>query len=793
VAKTTDATGTRGQPGPVSALAVQYVNGTAPLAEKGVTGTVNWDGRILAENNPALKDWLGLGRDESWGAWERLVHTDADAESALGMTVAPLRDASVEVEPAGKDAVSVAQADFVRDNLREWLEPSFSDWVERTARGFLTFGFSLDEVVHATRPDSRVPGGQAYYVAKLAERLPSSLVHNPWREGEDGELREVVQQGARAGRYESNIAIPAEKLLLVSWKRHGNNFAGYSAFRPVWYVCKVRDALLRILAIGHERESCGVPTAELEKDVSLTSEQWSALEALLANIAVHEKSYGVLPPGVKLTWFVSAAKDKGGVLDSYFKLGELVHRLFQTQQVALGSTETGSRAVGEVHDSGRRAFVFGVKAALEAVLNGVGRRPYTGLVGKMVRPNWGPVARLPKVKLVLERGEVDAVQLSTAVATLKQSGALTWRGADENALRGKLGLERIDEAERAAAQAAVAPAPPAQEAPPADMFGFAAAPPAVWRPKRPLRAEERHLKLADMARYLDTARDTFEEEARPLVQAALVQALPQVRAAMADGNPADVAEVELDLSALEDAVDEFLERNRAEGFRQARGEKARQPRGLVLEKQRSDGKAAMSAHAHVHRFAGEEEEREEDRGPAFDDAPEPPPGDITPADGEVQRPAEVKRDVRGLMKSMRANLVRRMRARMVDDLEREAIDVVRTGGNPAEVVERVVAKNTTSRVLRQDAGVVLTKSFNVGREEFAQENGDAVEAVTYSAILDGKQCSPCDQMDGRVFGFNSPEHEAAVPPLRDCEGGANCRCLLIMKYREPGFRKVDEP
>jgi hypothetical protein len=51
--------------------------------------------------------------------------------------------------------------------------------------------------------------------------------------------------------------------------------------------------------------------------------------------------------------------------------------------------------------------------------------------------------------------------------------------------------------------------------------------------------------------------------------------------------------------------------------------------------------------------------------------------------------------------------------------------------------------------------------------------------VELTAILDAATCDPCRELDGTRADFNSPEHDALVPPVRDCAGGDNCRCLLV--------------
>lgn len=103
---------------------------------------------------------------------------------------------------------------------------------------------------------------------------------------------------------------------------------------------------------------------------------------------------------------------------------------------------------------------------------------------------------------------------------------------------------------------------------------------------------------------------------------------------------------------------------------------------------------------------------------------------------------------------------------------------MRTGGDEGDVVSRVVDRQIDSGAFRGDAGSVTTKVFNVGRDEAARIMGGVAE-VELTAILDSETCEVCVALDGTTAPFNSPEHDRLVPPVRDCKGGDNCRCLLV--------------
>lgn len=762
----------------------------AEMAEVGVSGTTNQNGALFVETNSKLRGSRGYGTPgvHAWGEWERLARTDSAVAAALDLVVAPLRDADVNVE-AATDGNPLAQqhADYVRKNLNEWLEPLWPEVIQQMARGELTYGFSLHETVLAQGKDTLLPSGDGFRLAKLAQRLPATVEPNGWIE-RDGELVEIRQRGIKDGTYLSNVVLPAEKTLLVSWNREGNNYQGFSAFRPVWYLCKVREHLLKIVGIGHQREALGVPMATMDRDAPLNERQRKSLQKILANLVYHENASIVLPPGVKLEWFNSPGATKGHVLEAWRQLGIAIMEVLQAQQMALGTSDTGARAVGQVHDNAKGTFIQGVKASLEAVFNGVGRRPYTGLGRKIIEPNWGQQSSYPRITLSLPTTSLPPSEFVAAAAAAVGARMLTWSGADENRLRIALGLPtRSLEVRSASIESLPGPAVTVSPSPAlSPLAGIGSAPagrptpvpagatalrptqfaaagpvvPATWVPRRELFAHEKDVAWGELDALLSGAKDSFDADMKPLLVAALAKALPAVKDAMADGDPSELINLQLDFGPAESLIAEFLEHVRAEGKRHVQAE-SKKPVEQVAE-ERQDAAAIAS---------------------------EEPKGPVTFA---RKKKTKVPFDADKLIKSQRALLVQRMRARTLDSLTRAAIEKVRTGGAMEDIVTDVISDTLEANSLRRDAGGVVAQVVNIGREEFAREHGDDIRVVRLSALLDAGTCSYCERLDGAEFEFGSAEHDEHVPPLRECEGKDNCRCVLVYDFVEGASLPTEE-
>lgn len=729
--------------GPAVALTV-----VPPLKEEGVDGIGNYGGTLTAESNPALFHIAAFGRAGTtvWGEWELRRHTDEAMAKAIDFVLAPIRDAAANVKAGGESVIQQQQADFVKWNLLEALEPGWGKFIDQSAGGALACGFSLHEKVFAACQHELLPNGQGYRIAKLAERLPSSLPSNAWKEDPNtGELKSILQHGPKAGKWTS-LELPASKLLLHTWKRNGNNYAGFSAFRAVWYAMKVRESLLKLVAVSIVREGAGIPVA-YAKDAKtpLSKGQRDKLIKLLQNLVYHENASVVLPAGWEMSWIYSPGANKGHVVDTFNALGLLILEQVGAQQLSLGTSGTGSRAVGQVHQTQSQMFVKGLIRSVEDLLN-------TDLIKDLVDFNWGAPkdGKYPTISLEPQQAGLDPEKLAKALTDGKAAGVFTPTLDDENSFRKKVCFAPIDEqtrnAEKDKAVALLPPTPPPFGGKPSNDSPFAKASlraSAAFQPRRPLRASEKALDLTSMAATFDAARENFSNGVRPLVAEMLMRVLPALKVALADGDPSEVATLKLGTKRLDAYIGKFLRDLCAEGYRQVR-----------REKQLSRPLKA----------AGEEDDK-------YPPATPPSPSD----------------DAQSALVPMRKHLVRKMSNRLLSDLEKEAIDVIRTGGDESEVVTRTLESQATTGAFRGDAGIVTTKAFNVGRDEFAQEFGSEVASVELSAILDNATCGPCEQLDGQEFDFNSPEHEAHVPPLSGiCDGGDNCRCLLIYNFDKSG-------
>jgi hypothetical protein len=781
-------------PTPPEALALtkRYIEeGKLPmpsLKELGISGTANWFGSPMVEENSRLQREAGYGQPgtEAWGEWERMIHTNPYVAMALEFVTAQLRDAKVEVVPVSAEymadrGLAESQAKFCREMLFERSRPGWPALMEQFVRGAVGYGFSLHEKCFERIAHPLLPGGSGFGLAKLAERLPSSVHPQGWlQNAATGELETIRQWGMLPnGTWGGDaLATPASKVLLFSRNRAGNNYLGFSQFRPVYFLVRSMAEIVKTISISVIREGAGIPVAYTEdKESSLSKGQQQKLRKLLSNTVVHEYASLVLPPGWKADWITSKGANKGHIVEVYQSMGLIILMQVFGQQLVLGTGSTGSRSVGEVHDLRADSFVTGVKAGIEGVINGDGREPGTGLLRDLVAFNWGEQPAYPKLVITLKKPRVDVGVKATALATAITAGVMTPTIDVENSLREDLGVDPISEEDRdlhleqkrqqameiAGAQAQQQDGEDPKKPFPPKKFSAAAWAKAkqkrlaagTFTPRRPLRDSEKHLDLAAMDSFLKRARDDFERGAKPLVGELLLRVQPNIRAAMKDGRieHGEIAALPLDLTRLAAFCGDFIAKARAEGRRQLAAEKRRgktpKPGELVTQP------------THLA------EEQGDDRDPP-----------TTPDEADARHERNDS-----LLDAAKKRVARKVEARLRAQLEATAIDVERTGGEADDVIRDVMDEQYDTAAFRSDAGSVLMTAFNLGRDDFMAEYGDEVDGVELSCALDENSCDTCERMDGEEFDFGSAGYEENCPPLRECDGKNACRCLYTVIWK----------
>jgi hypothetical protein len=278
------------------------------------------------------------------------MRTDSQLSGLFRAMTMPIRRFHWLIDPNGADPAIV---DHVANDLNldvKGQEPRphgrmkgrFS-WDSHLYEGLLALMFG-----HAYFEQwGQVEADGLFHLKKLAPRPQDSI--QEINVADDGGLISIRQgfvnnrsTGVLGYSTVQGVEIPVDRLVAYIWEQEAANWVGRSLFRDCYRNWLVKDRLLRVDAINHERAG-GVPIVEGQPGASNT--ELARMSQLAQEFKVGEAAGGALPAGAKL----NLHKVGGGtdVIGSIRYHDESMARMFLHMFIQLGQTETGSRALGE--------------------------------------------------------------------------------------------------------------------------------------------------------------------------------------------------------------------------------------------------------------------------------------------------------------------------------------------------------------------------------------------------------------------------------------------------------------
>ncbi len=315
-------------------------------ALKGAAGTPIFYGfvRDLGEYNPKF-----AGR-AAFRLYEQMRRSDADVAASLAACKFPIRAADWQVVPGlAESDPGFARAKeisaFVRENLFGGLESptesggkvsqSFESVLEN-ALLCLDFGVAgYEDLWHVD--------GDRVRLRRLAPRLPLTFFR--FHVEEDGETLDALEQWGYRGNNFVNVRVPATKIALFILNREGANFYGRSLLRSAYQHWYIKSQLYRIDAISCERNGMGIPWIEQGADASPADVK--AAREWATRLSTHESVGLSLPPG----WKLHLEGIAGGLREPTASIqhhSEMIARSVLAMFLSLGTSQTGSRALGNV-------------------------------------------------------------------------------------------------------------------------------------------------------------------------------------------------------------------------------------------------------------------------------------------------------------------------------------------------------------------------------------------------------------------------------------------------------------
>lgn len=582
-----------------------------------------------------------------------------------------------------------------------------------------------------------------WHPSKFMPLPPRSI--GSWRISNDGGLEWIKQTTADAPKIEIG------RLIVYVWDQDPGDWAGRSMYRPCYREWLIKDRLLRVDAINHEKAGgillneapAGATPAEIEKLGEL---------AAMARVG----GGGAVPSGTNPVFIRGTGSD---VIQSINRHDEAMARAFLLMSIQLGSTQTGARAVGAVQQELWGYSQLAIADWFAGTFNEHAIEDYADW-------NWGPDEEfVPRLVFVdLDRQQTTPSQdLQNAGATIDAAVQAALDGkspATVGRLRAQVARESreyrtklaralpllFSEEELAQLDAEpdmdaeveeqlhtlLAEGAPKRTTPPARTKVRAATDQAVSLPDRPLHREpfQHEVQAAvDFAQVDQNWQTTVD---------ALVAEWQAIRTAQIDELAAAIVDAGGDLEAVAQ-----IQATAAGG-------------DLIA--------ARLTAMAHN----GAAEAVAEAAAQGVADAA---PADLATLEAELAaRGAALEQLLSQSLSQAAAN---------------KAVQI--TGGTlSADEVAVQVADYLgalTDTYLADQFGGAISAAQNAGRLATMDENGASLFYA--SELLDANTCDPCAEIDGTEY--SSAEEAAADYPgggFRDCDGGPRCRGIVVAVYDE---------
>lgn len=666
----------------------------------------------------------------SVATYERMRKSDGQVRASLNNLLHTLLAAQWRIDPQKDDPQGEEIADFVRSVLMPGERYGYSgltSWMDTLRNALLAapFGFSVMEKVWAYRPsDSK----QVY--GALEARLPKSIRNWTLTKSGPSRLESVTQLvQSRDGSMEEKT-IPANRLIVVSFNREGDNYWGESILRPAHFHWRVKKDLLKFDAIQKERMG-GIFWVTAKEGASPTPEQISKAKLVLENFRIHEKQ-GLYFPHV----FEFHAEFPTGEGASFIKSVEYhdqqIERTMLGQFQSLGTGDKGALSVGTVQlDFMLLAYQGWAKVIEDAFQEQA--------IVELVNTNFGERELYPR--LACENFlQMKPDRLASVLEPLI-----------------KVGVVRIDRPLRVFFRDSLA-------LPEEDPTTLEPTPGAVVRdPAEQREREQEKPKAEKIAKRADRYPAPFWRDA-----------LPHEAHVDWDGTAALLSEEPIRIwhrvvapARLEIAREIARHFSSASDLRQAR-RIAEVPGEVALA-------AALGAQlAGVYQSGRVSVLEDRRRQLGMNKAEEDEDFDEEPT-------AKQKKEIDWIAAGFTTVMVGSMVQRAI-----EAGQVSRDAGRSQERQERDILNSLVGADgLSEDVQIAnlagrVARAYTNGRVQQGQAMREEVSSIFYSARMDTNTCNPCWAMDGQELDIDTYAEHVPNP---ECDGLDRCRCEPVFVFR----------
>jgi hypothetical protein len=578
-----------------------------------------------------------------------------------------------------------------------------------------------------------------WHLVDMAPRPPSTI--SQVKVDEQGALVSIKQAVGI-----SSPEIPATRITPMVWDLEGGNWFGRSMFRCVYKNWLIKDRLLRVDAMKHDRNGLGVPW--IEAPVGATKQQIEYLNQLAQSFRAGDLAGAATPAGAKLT-LVGTTGSIPDTVNSIKMHDEAMSRAFLMMFLQLGQTQSGARALGD-------SFIEYFTMAQETIALWIEDTVSEFLIEDWVDWNYGEDELTPRIEH--ERNPDPDLSIAD-LAALVSNNIVHVDPELESYFRDKYALPSYTPPEPTSPEPAPNPTDvtvqeditgtePTSETPTVSQPPVTVQPPnkavtgkrrkvttlavssLLPLPNRTLRRQpyKHEVQAAVDYAHLDTLFDTHQGSLVNAVKKGQSTQIKQLQEQIigAKGNLDTLAQIQAD-PVHTTVIQQHMVDMSTEGAKSAIGEAKRQGKTIAMP-------------------------------------------DMTAANASL---------------AQRAASTDQVLARSLSEAgARKALSLT-PGLKPPVVAETVgnYLNNLSTSYLQDQLGGALQQALNTGRKEvFDDGNPNTLYA---SELLDSNTCDDCVEVDGTEYtDLDSAEADYPTGGYMDCAGGPRCRGTLVGVYGE---------
>ena len=421
---------------------------------RGITGTNFSAGTISGkEKNPQLTGRFWADEVEDMLATDPIIKRSWYLLKQTLLSAKWKWKPGIEGDATSEELARFANEAFGFDGYSGMMEATWEEQLSYLLE-FLPLGYRYAEELYYTGNDSI--GRPKVWLRVFADREPTA--HNQWLSRDKQQLDGVMQN--MIGQITPD-PIPASKMILLTLNRTGSNFEGVGLLRPVWWWWKQKQRTASLLSVGIERWVIPTPKITVVREnAEQTGASDGEVQAMIDAAEIQARAYIAQEQGYLIensivkfeTFGGDAGFDPSKALSVIQECDNQISQAFMAQFMNLGITDSGSRAVGEIHLSVFRRACINYLDLIASALSGQDRR-CGGTMARLINWNYGEVEATKLPKLIHEGLDNDALTDSLAsLPSLVQSQLITPDDSLEQSIRQRIGAGDIPEQAKRSSQ-----------------------------------------------------------------------------------------------------------------------------------------------------------------------------------------------------------------------------------------------------------------------------------------------------------------------------------------------------